>query len=158
MEPLPLPQFSTCWKTFLSNVLLLKIFHGCFDRTDAQGLSYLHLPLWLLGDMCCADKGSLAQSVRQWGGGKEVSTMKVYQQCWKEWAGRCAQEGAPNKTISVHKLANFSFHSFRVGLAWQTIAIYHSVISAFRSLITTFKLAWNAAILLALLLQSIVLI
>ena len=30
-----------------------------------KGLTYLHLTLWLLRDMCCADRGSLPQSVRQ---------------------------------------------------------------------------------------------
>ena len=30
-----------------------------------KGLSYLHLTLWLLRDMCYADKGSLPQSLRQ---------------------------------------------------------------------------------------------
>ena len=47
-----------------------------------KGLSYLHLTLWLLSDICYADRGSLPQSVRQWWGQFE----KVYQQCWKEWA------------------------------------------------------------------------
>ena len=30
-----------------------------------KGLPYLHLTLWLLSDVCYADKGSLPQSVRQ---------------------------------------------------------------------------------------------
>ena len=33
-----------------------------------KGLRYLHLTLWLLSDMCCTDRGSLPQSVRQWQG------------------------------------------------------------------------------------------
>ena len=33
-----------------------------------KGLQYLHLTLWLLSDVCYADKGSLPQSVRQWQG------------------------------------------------------------------------------------------
>ena len=33
-----------------------------------KGLSYLHLNLWLLSDVCYRDKGSLPQSVRQWQG------------------------------------------------------------------------------------------
>ena len=56
---------------------------------------------------------------------------KVYQQCWKEWAGWCAQEGVPNNAISVPKLADFLINLFWVGLAWHTIGIYHSAISAF---------------------------
>ena len=33
-----------------------------------KGLWYLHLTLWLLSDVCYADRGSLPQSVRQWWG------------------------------------------------------------------------------------------
>ena len=51
-----------------------------------KGLSYLHLTLWLLTNVCYTDRGSLPQSVRQWWG-QLVSMSKVYQQCWKEWAG-----------------------------------------------------------------------
>ena len=40
---------------------------------------------------------------------------KVYQQCWKEWAGWCAQQGVPNNAISAPKLANFLLHIFQVG-------------------------------------------
>ena len=32
-----------------------------------KGLRYLHLTLWLLSDMCYADRGSLPWSVRWWG-------------------------------------------------------------------------------------------
>ena len=60
-----------------------------------------------------------------------MSTSKVYQQCWKEWASWCAQQGLPNNAISGRKLANFLLHLFQVGLAWLTIGIYHSAISAF---------------------------
>ena len=56
--------------------------------------------------------------------------MKVYQQCWKEWAGWCAQQDVPQNAISVPKLANFFVHLFQVGLAWHAIGIYCSVISA----------------------------
>ena len=50
---------------------------------------------------------------------------------WKEWAGWCAQWGLPNNAIFAPKLANFLLHLFQVGLAWCTIGIYHSAISAF---------------------------
>ena len=56
---------------------------------------------------------------------------KVYQQCWKEWAGWCPRQGLPNNAISVPKLTNFLLHLFQVGLAWHTIGIYHSAISDF---------------------------
>ena len=56
---------------------------------------------------------------------------RVYQQCWREWAGWCARQGLPNNAISAPKLANFLLHLFQVGLAWHTIGIYRSAISAF---------------------------
>ena len=31
-----------------------------------MGLPSLHLTLWLVRDVCCTDKSSLPQSVRQW--------------------------------------------------------------------------------------------
>ena len=55
----------------------------------------------------------------------------VYQQYWKEWAGWCAPQGLPNNAIPFPKLANFLLHLFQVGLAWRTIGIYRSAISAF---------------------------
>ena len=64
-------------------------------------------------------------------GATQTSTSKVYQQCWKEWASQCAQQGLPNNAISTPKLAKFLLHLFQVGLAWCTIGIYHSAISAF---------------------------
>ena len=33
-----------------------------------KGLQYLHLTLWLLSNVCCGDRGSLCQSIRQWWG------------------------------------------------------------------------------------------
>ena len=37
-----------------------------------KGLPYLHLTLWLLSNVCYADRGSLPQSVRQWGGNSSI--------------------------------------------------------------------------------------
>ena len=54
-----------------------------------RGLQYLHLTLWQLSDVCYADgfSSSVCQVVA---GATRMSTLKVYQQCWKEWAGWCA--------------------------------------------------------------------
>ena len=60
-----------------------------------------------------------------------MSASRVYQQSWREWAGWCARQGLPNNAISAPKLANFLLHLFQVGLAWHTIGVYHSAISAF---------------------------
>ena len=56
--------------------------------------------------------------------------MKVYQQCWKELADWCAQQGVSNNAISASKLADLLVHLLRVGLAWHIIGIYCSAISA----------------------------
>ena len=64
-------------------------------------------------------------------GATRMSASRVYQQCWKEWAGWCARQGLPNNALSAPKLANFLLHLFQVGLAWCTIGIYRSAISAF---------------------------
>ena len=37
-----------------------------------KGLPSLHLTLWLLKDVCCANRGSLPQSARQWLGQLEL--------------------------------------------------------------------------------------
>ena len=60
-----------------------------------------------------------------------MSTSKVYQQCWNEWAGWCSQQGLPNTVISDPKLANFLLHLFQVGLAWHSIGTYCSAIYVF---------------------------
>ena len=65
------------------------------------------------------------------GGETRMSMSRVYQQYWKEWARWCARQGLPNNALSAPKLANFLLHLFQVGLAWHTIGIYHSAISAF---------------------------
>ena len=64
-------------------------------------------------------------------GTTQASTLKICQQCWKEWAGVCAQEGIPNNAISAPKLADSLVHLFGIDLAWCMIGIYHSTISAF---------------------------
>ena len=48
--------------------------HGCLRRSGALGLPYLHLTLWLLSNVCYADRGSLPQSVRQWWGNLSAYT------------------------------------------------------------------------------------
>ena len=61
-----------------------------------KGLQYLHLTLWLLSNVCYADRGSLPQSVRQWWGQLECLCQGSTQQCWREWASWCARQGLPN--------------------------------------------------------------
>ena len=57
-------------------------------------------------------------------GATRASTSKVYQQCWKEWAGWCAREDEPNNAISAPKLAGFLVHLFKVGLAYNWYILF----------------------------------
>ena len=103
---------------------------GCFSRPCAQGSAISAFnPLTAQRCVLCRQgfSTSICQAVL---GATEASMSKVYQQCWKEWAGWCAQEG-----VSAPKLADFLVHLFRVGIAWCTIDIYHSTISVFWSLV-----------------------
>ena len=108
-----------------------KSCHGCFNRPCAQGSAistFDHLAAQRY--MLCRQgfSFSVCQTVVV---ATQVSMSKVYLQCWKEWAGWCAQEGIPSNVISAPKLADFLVHLLRVGLAWHTIGIYYSAISLF---------------------------
>ena len=105
--------------------------HGCFGRPDTQGsvISAFN-PLATQQHVLCRQvlSSSVCQAVV---GETQMSMSKVYHQCWEEWVGWCARQGLPNNAISAPTLANFLLHFFQVGLAWCTIGIYHSAISAF---------------------------
>ena len=101
-----------------------------------KGLQYLHLTLWLLNNMYYADRGSLPQSVRQWWG-----QLDCLCQGSTSSAGRSGPVGRLDRvyqTVPYLPLNQqiFLLHLFQVGLAWGTIGINHSAISAFWSLIT----------------------
>ena len=105
--------------------------HGCFGRPGAQG-SAISAYNPLVAMRYVLHRQGFSSSVCQVAVKEtQASTMEVYQQCWKEWAGWCDQEGVPNNAISAPKLAVFLVHLFRVHLAWYTIDMYHSDISAF---------------------------
>ena len=59
-------------------------------------------------------------------GATQLFTSKIYQQCWKEWAGCCAQQGLPISALSATKLANFCYICFR--LAWPGIQLVYIVL------------------------------
>ena len=59
-------------------------------------------------------------------GATQASVSKVYQQCWKEWAGWCVQQGLPNNAISTPKLGNFWYIYFR--LAWPGIPMVYIIL------------------------------
>ena len=104
---------------------------GCLSRQGDQG-SAISAFNPLAAQWCVSCRQGFSSSVCQAVVGATWTSMsKVYQQCWKEWAGWCAKHSAPNNAIAAHKLANFSLHLFQVGLAWHTIGIYRSAISAF---------------------------
>ena len=84
----------------------------CHCRPGTQGSTISVFTLWLLRDMCCTNKGFLPWAV-PWA--MQASTMKVCQQCSKEWAGWFAWDGVPNNSLSVSKLADL----FRI---WPALA------------------------------------
>ena len=59
---------------------------------ELKGLQYLHLTLWQLSNVCCADRGSLPQSIRQWWGQREHQHQRSTSS-----AGRNGQVGVLNK-------------------------------------------------------------
>ena len=105
--------------------------HGCSSRIRAQGSAISAFnPLTI--QRCMLHRQGFTSPVCQVVGGATGGFMsKVFQQCWREWAGWCAQQGVPNNAISAPKLANFLVHLLQVGLAWHTIGIYHPAISTF---------------------------
>ena len=105
--------------------------HGCFGRPGTQG-SAISAFNPFAAQRCVLCRQGFSSSVCQAVvGATQMSMSRVYQQCWKEWAGWCAQQGLPNNAISAPKLANFCYICFQVGLAWHTIGIYCFAISAF---------------------------
>ena len=105
--------------------------HGCFGWPGAQGSTASAFnPLAAQQCVLCRQgfSSSVCQAVV---GATQASISKVYQQCWKEWAGWCAGQGLPINVTSAPKLTYFLAHLFQVSLAWHTIGIYHSAISAF---------------------------
>ena len=114
------------WQCPLLKNLILDVLVG----QALKVLQYLHLTLWLLSNMCYADRGSLPWSVRQWQG-----QLHHLHQGSTNNAGRSGPvvclTGFTKQCPLCPKLANFLFHLFQVGLAWHTIGIYHSAISAF---------------------------
>ena len=79
-----------CWKDapWLPTVLsMLDISHQCPIIKDpimdvsvgwvVKPLQSLHLTLWLLTDVCCVDKDSFPQSVRQWQGNSNINNKRL---------------------------------------------------------------------------------
>ena len=90
MEAPWLPQFSTCWQTFLSSAHNKRSHHGCVGRPGAQG-SAISVFNPLAAQQCVLCRQGFFSSVCQAvAGATQVSMSKAYQQCWKAWAGWCA--------------------------------------------------------------------
>ena len=86
---------------------------GCLGRPSTQG-SAVSAFYPLAAQWCVLCQQGFSSSVCQVvAGATRTSTSWVYQQCWREWAGWCAQQGLPNNAISAPKLANFLLHLFR---------------------------------------------
>ena len=64
--------------------------HGCLGRPGAQGSAISALnPLAAQQCVLCR-QGFSSSACQAVVGATQASTSKVYQQCWKEWAGWCA--------------------------------------------------------------------
>ena len=75
--------------------------HGCFSRPGTQG-SAISAFNPLVAQQCVLCRQGFSSSVCQAvAGATQMSTSRVYQQCWKEWAGWCARQGLPNNAISA---------------------------------------------------------
>ena len=59
--------------------------HGCFSSLGAQWSAVTTLNLWLLGDICSTEKGSLPQSVRQWWKWLKYLQQKLTSNAGKNW-------------------------------------------------------------------------
>ena len=80
--------------------------------------------------MCVMQAEVLFLSLSDSGGGNSSIYVKDLPAVL-EGMGRlvCLRGCVPNNAISASKLVNILVHLFQVGLAWQTIGIYHSAIS-----------------------------
>ena len=111
--------------------------HGCFGRPGAQEspISAFN-PLAAQGYVLCREGFSslVCQEIVK---ATQAFTMKVYQQCWKQWAGWCASEGVPNNAISAPRLADFEFIYW--GLARLAIQLVFTIL--------LFQLFWNLNII-----------
>ena len=105
--------------------------HGCFGRPGTEGSEISAFNPFAAQQCVLCQQGFSSSVCQAVVGATRASMSRVYQQFWREWASWCAQQGLPNNAISATKLANFLLHLFQVGLAWHTIGIYHSAISAF---------------------------
>ena len=99
------PQWCPIIKVLIMEVLVGQVL---------KSLPYLHLTLWLLSNVCYADRSSLPQSIWQWWG-----ELKHLHQRSTSSVGRNGQ-GIPNNDISAPKLAFLgSFIWGWLGLAYN---------------------------------------
>ena len=99
--------------------------HGCFGRPGAQG-STISAINPLTAQQCVLHRQGFSSLVCQAVVGATRMSTKIYQQCWKEWASWCAQQGLSNNAISASKLANFHYICFR--LDWPGIPLVHIIL------------------------------
>ena len=91
-----------------------------------KDLPYLHSSLWLVRDVCCANRGSLPQSVRQWQG-----QLKHLHQRSTRSVGRNGKVGVLKRvyrTMPYLSLNKLTFWSFYLGLAWPGMQLVFIVL------------------------------
>ena len=81
--------------------------------------------------MLYAGRGSLPQSVRQWQGQLECLCQGSTSSAGRSWLVGVLDRVYQTMPSLPLNLTNFLLHLFQVGLAWHTVGIYHSAISAF---------------------------
>ena len=64
--------------------------HGCFDRPGAQGSAISAFNLLAAQQRVLCRQGFPSSVCQAVVGATQASMSKVFQQCWKKWAGWCA--------------------------------------------------------------------
>ena len=132
--------FQHVWWGALSVSHHKRSYKNHFSRLGAKGSPITTFNPLKLRDIFIQTRILLLSLSGSWWRATKTSRIKVYQQCLEEWTEWGAQEGASNNTNSALKLAELLVHLFRVALAWYTIGICHSGISAFWNNIITIRL------------------
>ena len=87
--------------------------YGCFSRPGVQGSAISAFNPLAAQQHVLYRQGFSSLVCQVVAGATRMSTSKVCQHCWKEWASWCVQQGLPNTAISAPKLANFCYICFR---------------------------------------------
>ena len=125
MKALWLPTVLNLLKDIHHWFLMVKyLFRNISVDQVPRGLPLLYLSLWLLKVMCCIDKGSLPQSVRQW--------LEHLQQRPSGNVGKHQQVGVLERVYQtmpfLYLIFQYCFFIYRrLNMAWHNDGIYHFI-------------------------------